>query len=80
MFAADNSRVEVWPEGEGMPAGIMLQMVVDDADALAALARKNGLQPRGPMEARGERIDSLLAPGGLAMTYQSPISSSANLD
>ena len=33
--SADGSWVEVWPAGEGMPAGTMLQLVVDDADAYA---------------------------------------------
>ncbi len=73
IFAAGDSWVEVWPEGEGMPAGIMLQVVVDDADAVAEHARAQGLQPRGPMEAHGERIYSILAPGGLAMTFQSKL-------
>lgn len=73
LFPAGESRVEVWPEGEGIPAGIMLQVVVDDADAVAAVARSQGLEPQGPMEANGERIYYLLAPGGLAMTFQSPL-------
>ncbi len=71
LFYAGDSRVEIWPEGEGMPAGIMLQVEVDDADSFAAHARSQGLEPQGPMEAHGERIYYLLAPGGLAMTFQS---------
>ena len=71
MFHAGDSRIEIWPEGEGMPAGIMLQVEVDDADAFAEHARTQGLEPQGPMEAHGERIYYLLAPGGLAMTFQS---------
>jgi hypothetical protein len=69
--AADNSWVEVWPEGEGMPAGTMLQVVVDDADAYAATARANGLEPSGPVDAHGERIYYLSLPGGLPMSFQS---------
>ncbi|NQU48251.1 MAG: hypothetical protein HQ519_06360 [Planctomycetes bacterium] len=71
LFPAGESRIEVWPEGEGMPPGIMLQVLVDDADEYAAIARQNGLQPRGPLLSQGEKIYSLLAPGGLAMTFQS---------
>lgn len=75
LFHAGDSRLEVWPEGEGMPAGIMLQIEVEDADAVAEHARSQGLEPRGPMEAHGERIYYLLAPGGLAMTFQSKVAS-----
>ena len=39
-----------------MPAGIMLQVEVDDADAVAEQARSQGLNPQGPMLAHGERI------------------------
>jgi hypothetical protein len=74
VFTAGKSWIEVWPEGEGMPAGIMLQIEVDDADAVAAHAKTQGLAPHGPMIANGERIYSLLAPGGLVMTFQSRLS------
>lgn len=74
VFAAGKSWIEVWPEGEGMPAGIMLQIEVDDAEAVAAHAKTQGLAPHGPMIAHGERIYSLLAPGGLVMTFQSKLS------
>jgi len=73
IFHAGDSRIEVWPEGEGMPPGIMLQLEVEDADAVAEHARSQGLSPKGPMEAHGERIYYLLAPGGLAMTFQSKV-------
>jgi hypothetical protein len=69
--AADGSWVEVWASGVGMPAGTMLQVVVDDADAFAEHARANGLDPQGPADAHGERIYFLPAPGGLQMTFQS---------
>ena len=54
-----------------MPACTMLQLVVDDADAWAARARENGLDPHGPMDAHGERIYFLQAPTGLPVTFQS---------
>ena len=68
---AGDSWIEVWPEGPGMPAGIMLQIVVDDADAWAERARANGLKPQGPTDAHGERIYYLQAPGGLPIAFQS---------
>ncbi len=68
---ADTSWVEIWPEGPGMPAGVMLQVLVDDADAWAAHAKSNGLEPHGPMDAHGERIYFLKAPSGLQMSFQS---------
>ncbi|MCH2101288.1 MAG: hypothetical protein MK209_05150 [Planctomycetes bacterium] len=80
MFPAGKSWIEVWPEGEGMPPGIMLQVEVDDADAVAEHARAQGLNPQGPMLAHGERIYSLLAPGGLAMTFQSKVGVEASSD
>ena len=67
----DSSWVEVWPEMEGFNAMTMLQVVVDDADAFAAQARKNGLAPKGPMDAHGERIYMLEGPDGLQMSFQS---------
>jgi len=70
---AGNSWIEVWPEGPGMPAGIMLQIVVDDADAWAENARKNGLEPAGPTDNHGERIYYLNAPGGLPLSFQSKL-------
>ena len=73
IYPAGESWVEVWPEGPGMPAGIMLQIVVDDADAWADNARKNGLEPTGPMDAHGERIYYLKAPGELAISLQSKL-------
>ncbi len=73
IYPAGESWVEVWPEGPGMPAGVMLQIVVDDADAWADNARKNGLEPTGPMDAHGERIYYLKAPGELAISFQSKL-------
>lgn len=69
--SADGSWVEIWPAGEGMPAGTMLQLVVDDADAYAEKAKAGGLSPQGPMDAHGERIYFLTLPGGLQMSFQS---------
>ncbi len=73
VFPAGDSWVEMWPVGPDMPAGIMLQIVVDDADAWAEYARGNGLEPQGPMDAHGERIYYLNAPGQLAMSFQSKL-------
>lgn len=73
IFPADRSWIEVWPVSAEMPAGIMLQIVVDDADAWATEARNNGLDPAGPMDAHGERIYYLKAPGNLAVSFQSKL-------
>jgi len=71
IFHAGDSSIEVWPEGDQMPAGVMLQVVVENADEVAEHAKANGLSPRGPVSANGEKIYYLLAPGGLAVTFQS---------
>lgn len=68
--AADSSWVEIWQKGEDMPAGLMLQIVVDDADAVAANAKENGVEVQGPMEAHGEKIYFAVAPGGLSVSFQ----------
>jgi len=73
IFPAGDSSIEVWPEGEQMPAGVMLQISVEDADAVAEHARANALEPKGPVHANGEKIYYLLAPGGLAVTFQSKL-------
>jgi hypothetical protein len=73
VFPAGESWIEVWREGPDMPAGTMLQIVVDDADSLAQQARANGLEPQGPTDAHGERIYFLKAPTGLPVTFQSPL-------
>ena len=69
--AGEDSWVEMWQPAEGMPVGVMLQVIVDDADAFAEHARSNGLDPHGPMDAHGERIYFLKAPSGLQMSFQS---------
>jgi cytochrome c biogenesis protein ResB len=53
-----------------MPAGLMLQIVVDGADVVAETARKNGIEVNGPMEAHGEKIYFAVAPGGLSVSFQ----------
>lgn len=68
--AGDGSWVEIWQKGTDMPAGLMLQLVVDDADAVAANARENGVDVQGPMEAHGEKIYFAVAPGGLSVSFQ----------
>lgn len=73
IFTASDSWIEVWPEGPGMAPGTMLQIVVDDSDAFAAHARQNGLAPEGPMDAHGEHIYFLKAPGGLQVAFQSAL-------
>ena len=73
VFPATDSWIEVWPAGPQMPAGIMLQIVVDDADAWAARARAGGLSPQGPTDAHGERIYYLDGPGGLPVSFQSKL-------
>lgn len=73
VFRAGDSFVEVWPEGPGMPAGTMLQIVVDDADAFAERARSKGLHPHGPTDAHGERMYYLQAPNGLPVSLRSQL-------
>jgi len=68
--AGDSSWVEIWQKSESMPAGLMLQLVVDDADAVAATAKENGIDVQGPMEAHGEKIYFAVAPGGLSISFQ----------
>lgn len=73
IHLAGDSWIETWQTGEQMPAGLMLQIVVDDADGFAARARESGLDPQGPIEAHGEKIYMLTAPGGLQVSFQSSI-------
>lgn len=73
IFPAGESWIEVWPEVPGMPAGTMLQILVEDADAWAKNAKKNGLDPTGPVDDHGERIYYLNAPGGLSVSFQSKL-------
>ena len=70
VIPAGTSWIEIWQKGADMPAGLMLQIVVDDADAVAATARKNGIDVNGPMEAHGEKIYFDVAPGGLSVSFQ----------
>lgn len=71
--AGESSRIEVWQEAEGMPAGIMLQIIVDNADEMAATARENGIKVQGPSDMFGERIYFATAPTGLPVSFQSKI-------
>lgn len=73
IFPAGDSWIEIWKKGPDMPEGVMLQVIVDDADAFAGHARSNGLDPQGPMDAHGERIYFLKAPTGLQMSFQSAL-------
>ena len=69
----ENSWIEIWPATGEMPELSMLQIIVDDADAFAEQARKNGLDPKGPDDAHGERIYYLEAPGGFPVSFQSKL-------
>jgi len=73
IFPAGDSWVEIWPEGPDMPECIMLQVVVDDADAFAAHACENGIEPEGPVDHHGERISYVQSPSGLQMSVQSQL-------
>jgi hypothetical protein len=73
VFPAGDSWIELWPQGPEMPAGVMLQIVVDNADKFAEKARSSGLQPEGPMDAHGERIYMIKAPSGLQVSFQSQL-------
>jgi hypothetical protein len=73
IFPAGESWIEVWQEAEEMPSGMMLQIVVEDADEMAKTAKENGLKPQGPMDAHGERIYFVQAPNGLQISFQSKI-------
>lgn len=74
IFAADdNNWIEIWAELPNVPKGFMLQLIVDDSDAFAAHARKNGLEPQGPVESHGERIYYVMTPIGLPISFQSKV-------
>lgn len=80
VFPADDgarqglgSWIELWAAGEQMPEMTMLQIVVDDADAFAARAKKNGLDVKGPDDAHGERIYYLEGSGGLPIAFLSKL-------
>ncbi len=80
VFPAGDSWIELWPDGPDMPAGTMLQVVVDDADAFAENAKQNGLEPQGPMDAHGERIYFIGTPTGLQMSFQSKLAEDEGQD
>ena len=71
--AGENSWIEMWPKSEEMPECVMLQIVVEDADKMAAFAKAKGLKVSEPTEAYGERIYFTEAPGGLPVTFQSKL-------
>lgn len=71
VFPAGESWIELWPITAEMQPHTMLQLVVDDADALATAARIRGVVIDGSIDAHGERIYFLKAPGGLQMSFQS---------
>lgn len=73
VFPAGGSWIELWPVTTDMPPQTMLQLVVEDADALAISARARGVAVDGPIDAHGERIYFMKAPGGLQMSFQSKL-------
>lgn len=73
VFEAGSSWIEVWPESDQMPSGVMLQIVVDNADAWAERARNNGVELVGPMDINNERAYYLEGPGSMPITFQSAI-------
>ena len=68
-----SSWLECWQSSEQMPSGIMLQLVVADADAFAENVKSKGLEPHGPVDAHGERIYYLKSPSGMNMSFQSKL-------
>ncbi|MDH5456377.1 MAG: hypothetical protein OEY37_09910 [Gammaproteobacteria bacterium] len=70
VIPAGTSWIEIWQKSADMPAGLMLQIVVDDADQVAATARQNGIDVQGPVAAHGEKIYYAVAPGGLSVSFQ----------
>lgn len=70
VIPAGTSWIEIWQKAADMPVGLMLQIVVDDADAVAETAKSNGIEVQGPMEAHGEKIYFAVAPGGLSISFQ----------
>jgi len=71
IFPAGESWIEVWQQSARIPPGLMLQLVVDDADAFALHAELHGLVLQGPVDAHGERVYMVSAPNGLAVSLQS---------
>ena len=79
VYPAGTGWIEVWKEGPDLPEGVLLQIIVDDATEFAAYAKRNGLDPQGPVDAHGERIYFLQAPSGLPITFQSALESAARV-
>ncbi len=71
--AGEASWTEIWTAGEGMPEGIMLHIVVDNADAYSEQAKANGLAVQGPIDMHGERIYFSEAPGGMNVAVLSKL-------
>ena len=68
IFTAGESWLEFWKEGPGMEKGIMLQIIVDDAEAFVKQAKDNGLDAQGPMEMHGERVYFFKTPSGMPVS------------
>ena len=68
-----DSWIELWDQTPDMPAGIMLQIIVEDAQAWADQARERGVEIHGPFDAHGERMFMLGNSTGMQITVQSKI-------
>lgn len=71
--AGEASWIELWAAAPGLPEGMMLQIVVDDADRYAAQARARGIEVAGPTDAHGERIYTCRGPGGVSIAVLSAL-------
>ena len=76
----DTSWIEIWPQSEQMPVGVMLQIIVDDADAFAEHGKSKGLAIQGPIDAHGERIYFLKTAGGTRFSFQSKLKTTEDLE
>ncbi|MFD2168054.1 VOC family protein [Thalassotalea euphylliae] len=71
IFDAGESWVEIWQQNDEMPAGTMLQIIVDDINYYAQHAREHGVELQGPFEQHGEKIFFTQSPDGLPISIQS---------
>ena len=67
VFPTGSGWIEVWPEGPELPAGVLLQIVVDDATAFAALQWSQGealAKPRLEVLGRTDLLEKDAWPDG----------------
>ena len=67
IFEAGDNWLEQWQSSEEMPAGLILQLEVDDADVYASNLQEQGYELYGPMEQHGEKMYFVTAPNGLQL-------------